>query len=83
MCTLGRKIGFGEAEHTKQTNFTKTSFASHVSLRETQSSVSLRLTAPFKRSLSPQGDGKNMDLKEEELSCPKRYPCASVLAAGR
>ena len=63
--------------------FLRTSFASHVSLRETQSSVSLRLTAPFKRSLCPQGDGKNMDLKEDELSCPKRYPCASVLAAGR
>ena len=30
--------------------FLRTSFASHVSLRETQSSVSLRLTAPFKRS---------------------------------
>ena len=37
--------------HMQEGNeFLRTSFASHVSLRETQSSVSLRLTAPFKRS---------------------------------
>ncbi len=35
----------------------ETLFTSYVLLRKTQSSVSLRLTAPFQRSLFPAGDG--------------------------
>ena len=70
MRTLGRRIDFGEAKMYTINEVCSILFTSYVLLRKTQSSVSLRLTAPFQRSLSLRGTRerpRNLKIKEMYL----------------
>ena len=61
----------------KQTKLCRLGFTAYVLLRKTQSSVSLRLTAPFKRGLAACGRDGGYPIPTQPASwAPRRKPWA-------
>ena len=67
-----------QAKCAKQTQFCKSLFTAYVLLRKTQSSVSLRLTAPFKRGLW----SNNETVRAEKPPSPRRAKPSTLRGGG-